>query len=781
MESNLSRARSLSLSRPPSAASHQPTDPERPYSRGPTSPAAAGPRSRHNAWASLAAGRARPRNHSADAGGGRHHHPPAGAAAAPGQGHARVVSDTSAGGAALGRAAAPPPRDPLRVASAMGARVLAGGAGGGGRDRSRSPADAWPRGPGARGAGAGGGPWRALAPLREDGSVLAEDEDAAAAGDESGDDLPSPIFERGPAAGRAPAAAAAVTGSANDDDDDDDGDGGKERSRRRSPVQLSALREQMQDLRGKVDGLRRRTREDSLQRRSLQVLKPASPFTDADSWAGPSAGMHSVGVGVGAGGSGRSSEVLRKEGGPVEPAPDAPGAAATEHARELPEDEARAADAEDTATVDDYHDAHSTVGARPRGPSAPPPPSAVRHSNASTLFEGSVADSARGLQTPHVDDEPYTAGLVAAYDAESSHAGSVRDSVDSAVGLDRADAARHVEGGREDGLQHANEESERNARPADADPDVLPHESRPDAFDYETYVLDSTMGSFSRQSRRRRRPGHGSSSRSSSSASDAASSASVSTTRPTTHSPGRSPIAAAHPHEPSDPTATRDPPTTEASATTDNTPAAPAYNPDYDVHAAPDLIPSSPTVPFPAAHAPSAFATTTTTTTNGAREPHSRQNSADSVSTVATFATATSGPGSGARPGSRSASRSATRATAPAPAPLDTNGRLTPSIPPRSRARTPTLPGPANAAVVEQIVGLLLQQRGVGVGGGGVGGPTHVLGAEDEALVRGVVEGVLGACGSLVAGNGLGHESAKERRARERLVGARGALESWGR
>ena len=54
--------------------------------------------------------------------------------------------------------------------------------------------------------------------------------------------------------------------------------------RARSSLQIRDLREQMQDLRGRISSLRQRTREDSLQRQSIQKLKSPSPFTVAPGW-----------------------------------------------------------------------------------------------------------------------------------------------------------------------------------------------------------------------------------------------------------------------------------------------------------------------------------------------------------------------------------------------------------------------------------------------------------------------------------------------------------------
>ncbi len=55
-------------------------------------------------------------------------------------------------------------------------------------------------------------------------------------------------------------------------------------TRARSTTQMHELREQMQDLKGKISTLKQRAREDSLKRRSLQSLRTPSPFTAAEQW-----------------------------------------------------------------------------------------------------------------------------------------------------------------------------------------------------------------------------------------------------------------------------------------------------------------------------------------------------------------------------------------------------------------------------------------------------------------------------------------------------------------
>lgn len=59
-------------------------------------------------------------------------------------------------------------------------------------------------------------------------------------------------------------------------------------ARSRSSNQMRELRDQMQDLKGKISSLKQRAREDSMRRRSLQSLRMPSPFTAAENWYGGS-------------------------------------------------------------------------------------------------------------------------------------------------------------------------------------------------------------------------------------------------------------------------------------------------------------------------------------------------------------------------------------------------------------------------------------------------------------------------------------------------------------
>lgn len=70
-------------------------------------------------------------------------------------------------------------------------------------------------------------------------------------------------------------------------------------TRARSTTQMRDLRDQMQDLKGKISSLKKRAREDSMRRRSLQSLRTPSPFTAAEQWyndAAPSQSQTSTGT-----------------------------------------------------------------------------------------------------------------------------------------------------------------------------------------------------------------------------------------------------------------------------------------------------------------------------------------------------------------------------------------------------------------------------------------------------------------------------------------------------
>jgi hypothetical protein len=72
-----------------------------------------------------------------------------------------------------------------------------------------------------------------------------------------------------------------------EDDDDDD-----ERRVHRSASAASGLRDQMNDLKGRISSLKMRAQEDQLRRRSMQSLRTSSPFTNAQEWYSGSDNYH---------------------------------------------------------------------------------------------------------------------------------------------------------------------------------------------------------------------------------------------------------------------------------------------------------------------------------------------------------------------------------------------------------------------------------------------------------------------------------------------------------
>jgi len=64
----------------------------------------------------------------------------------------------------------------------------------------------------------------------------------------------------------------------------EDEDGDDERRVHRSTSAASGLRDQMNDLKGRISSLKLRAQEDQLRRRSMQSLRGSSPFTNAQEW-----------------------------------------------------------------------------------------------------------------------------------------------------------------------------------------------------------------------------------------------------------------------------------------------------------------------------------------------------------------------------------------------------------------------------------------------------------------------------------------------------------------
>ena len=485
-----------------------------------------------------------------------------------------------------------------------------------------------------------------------------------------------------------------------------------------SNIRLSDLREQMRDLRGKITSLKERTREESLHRRSLQALKSPSPFTDAERW----------------------SPAPVKDHPPLQSTP------SQEHSPDRSEE--YFGDRKDIARLDEPNERHEpTEQASPER----------------NFDDAGAMEAFFDTESRHGDDKEksrisHTASPEPLLDNDTSSTSErpefsgAKDEFDFSSEVDEVDELVKSSSPQSYHRTRARSDSDPDLEsslldPAMLDPELPPpslpeaHEDRPDAFDYETYVLNSTMGSFSRQGHHR-----------SSSRTSTASTNSVSTTRPIQTSPD--PYSSnSHSSQPSSSPSSSDP------------------------------HPSS----------------------------HSRQNSGDSISSVATFTTAAS------RTTPRSTSRTTNRQTtangflAPAqhtvparpPSQASTahnrlhqrpsNASLAAVAPPNpkrnsfSPARSAS-PYPPRGNPREAIVAALLAgaddggkgadnrdpratpdvRRERGTGGG-------ALGERDEMLVTGVVGALQRVVHMLVAGDGDG-----DKEVRGGLEAARRILEGVG-
>ncbi len=211
-------------------------------------------------------------------------------------------------------------------------------------------------------------------------------------------------------------------------------------TRARSTTQMRDLRDQMQDLKGKISTLKQRAKEDNLRRRSLQSLRTPSPFTAAEQWytgqpiaetgQSPAQGLGLV----------EEQKVPNAE----EP---------FEEATQEDSGEILAASEEDNANqAGDVDTEDSLPKLKSREEELTPRSSQIE----------SITDNKSPSQSP-------TERLISVDDP-------------SPVDLD----------GKEDSLYGDQDYHETSAEPV-----VERHEDRPDAFDYEHFILHSAMGSYS--------------------------------------------------------------------------------------------------------------------------------------------------------------------------------------------------------------------------------------------------------------------------------------------
>ncbi|KAL2759126.1 hypothetical protein ACRALDRAFT_1075403 [Sodiomyces alcalophilus JCM 7366] len=248
------------------------------------------------------------------------------------------------------------------------------------------------------------------------------------------------------------------------------GDGrDRESTRAASAMQVRGLKDQMQDLKGKISSLREQARADSMKRRSLQSLRTPSPFTHAqvDQWYAVPTRLMQPSVGTAP--LGRNpwngelesvdGEVPRREDKPhLQEARviEEPGTAieGTRHVIEVQEaEEARVIQEHDVESIiSEYEAAQETVRQEDE--------EEVRDMHAG---EDDGEDDMSDMRT----EDGYE-------DADHNLDGTDYDSVSG------------------DSLYH------------DAPQAPISHEDREDAFDYEHFFLHSAMGSFSQHGLTRR-------------------------------------------------------------------------------------------------------------------------------------------------------------------------------------------------------------------------------------------------------------------------------------
>ena len=230
---------------------------------------------------------------------------------------------------------------------------------------------------------------------------------------------------------------------------------------------MKDLQEQMNSLKGKINSLKERTREDSLRRRSLQALKAPSPFTDADVVAAPSPYLEHMRPASDS--SDRSAEFLGEQASPEHIKEDEPYRSPLVKFRAEDGDTTARETFLDHGSEDGEGGAYSQPGDRRSVP---------------------VAQSKNVVLTSPASQR-------AIYDHVTSDNVSQTGVIDH---VDSTEPESMIPSSPTYNTDFLNPEL-----PPINSPTSPAHEDRPDAFDYETYVLNSTMGSFSRSGFRRSR------------------------------------------------------------------------------------------------------------------------------------------------------------------------------------------------------------------------------------------------------------------------------------
>lgn len=211
-------------------------------------------------------------------------------------------------------------------------------------------------------------------------------------------------------------------------------------TRARSTNQMRDLRDQMQDLKGKISTLKQRAKEDNLRRRSLQSLRTPSPFTAAEQWY----------TGQPVTEAGQSSA----QGIGLVDAPKVPDA-----------EESR----NDAAPEDSEHVHEATNG---------------------DYAEQNGGVNTKGLLSKPTNQEDETTPRSSQVESITYHKSPRQSPAERLIIVDEPSPVDL--NGKEDSLYGDQDYHETSGEPV-----VERHEDRPDAFDYEHFILHSAMGSYS--------------------------------------------------------------------------------------------------------------------------------------------------------------------------------------------------------------------------------------------------------------------------------------------
>ena len=279
-------------------------------------------------------------------------------------------------------------------------------------------------------------------------------------------------------------------------------------TRARSTTQMHELREQMQDLKGKISTLKQRAREDSMKRRSLQSLRTPSPFTAAEQWYM---------------GTPLSDDSQAASG---------PGLVETTHAPNAGEEQVK--DREERIQAVPQDSGHASPVVEQHVGMANGDAGHLHYMPIEPNLEEEGVPETLQIQVKVVDGYPSTKERLVLIDEPSPVKSKFRthdqETIDEPLPVKASLEEHHREvvdeptpigaEGQEDSLYGDEDYHETNTSPI-----VERHEDRPDAFDYEHFILHSAMGSYSgvgmrRSSSRRKR------------ASSLSSESSVETTKP---------------------------------------------------------------------------------------------------------------------------------------------------------------------------------------------------------------------------------------------------------